>query len=206
MPQCTQAMLKNTQIICNNMNTEDCVMVVYPRPAMVVLSNGNDTYWGSDRSETIYGNGGNDRLFGGGGSDLVDGGTGNDTLYGGTGADTLLGGGGDDVLYLQGDGDRLTGGAGADLFSVALGGDHDGIPDWFRAVIADFRVGTDHIGVADGFVPDHNPLPVWDDQGNPGVRFALFNGEDWWNITALGIDHGPLYTSPALYDSLFIPG
>jgi Ca2+-binding RTX toxin-like protein len=51
------------------------------------LFSGNDSVWGSDRADRLYGFGGNDEVFGGAGADFLDGGSGRDTLEGFTGAD-----------------------------------------------------------------------------------------------------------------------
>jgi Ca2+-binding RTX toxin-like protein len=86
----------------------------------VLLTEGNDTYVGTQYADIVYGLGGNDsvtgdpgmytgndkifggagndQLFGLNGNDLLDGGDDNDTLDGGYGQDTLVGGAGDDIL------------------------------------------------------------------------------------------------------------
>lgn len=83
-------------------------------PALVTLTDGDDTYYGDSWDELvngsvgndwIAGDAGNDTLFGGSGDDFVAGDDGNDVMYGGTGDDTLQGWWGDDVYaFAAGDG------------------------------------------------------------------------------------------------------
>jgi len=63
-----------------------------------------DTHGGDD---TLYGDEGDDILYGQGGNDTLYGGEGDDHLYGGPGNDTLIGGAGDDIFYWM-DGDAGT--------------------------------------------------------------------------------------------------
>lgn len=95
---------------------------------VVVLTNGDDTYFGGPAAEEVSGLAGDDRLYGDGGDDALDGGDGADWLHGGGGWDTLSGGRGADHLYgdlahdtLLGSygNDRLEGGVG---FDALLGG------------------------------------------------------------------------------------
>jgi len=93
-------------------------------------SNGADLILGLEGNDLLIGNGGDDLICGGdgvdlllglGGNDWLDGGPGNDVLNGGNGdADQLIGGVGNDAL-LDGDGVLTAqGGAGDDLFTIAL--------------------------------------------------------------------------------------
>lgn len=100
---------------------------------------GNDTLYGGDGNNYLYGENGDDILYGGGGNDYLDGGNGTDLLYGGTSEDTLHGGAGDDEIYgdygndvLHGDGgiDTLTGGNGTDKFVFTLLDNYDVITDF----------------------------------------------------------------------------
>lgn len=73
------------------------------------------------------------------------GGSGNDTLRGAGGDDTLYGGAGDDILYLQTTGNRATGGAGNDIFRIAL------LPSFYTgsAEITDFTPGADRLDLSE---------------------------------------------------------
>lgn len=51
---------------------------------------GNDSVFGSNFAEWIYGEGGDDTLYGNGGHDVLSGGAGNDTINGGAGADAAV--------------------------------------------------------------------------------------------------------------------
>lgn len=104
-----------------------------------VGTNGNNTLNGTSGADLLLGLGGNDKLDGKGGDDVICGGDGVDLLTGAAGHDLLEGGNGNDVLnsgngdhdslsggegndtLLDGDGVRnAQGGAGADLFIIAL--------------------------------------------------------------------------------------
>lgn len=82
---------------------------------------GDDSITGGPGDDTLRGNHGDDTLRGGAGTDNIGGGKGSDLLDGSDddGLDYLDGGTGDDTI-LGGQQDVMTGGAGADLFSVAL--------------------------------------------------------------------------------------
>ena len=109
---------------------------------------GNDVLRGDLNSRASGGKqGGNDWLVGGAGNDRIGGKGGNDTLLGNDGDDQLWGDDGDDLLWggLGNDtltGDDSSGGAGTDTFVLAAGEGTD--------TIADFEIGTDLIGLADG--------------------------------------------------------
>ena len=90
---------------------------------------GNDTINGGSGDDRIGGKGGNDALFGEEGDDNIWGDDGDDLLRGGLGNDTLTG-------------DDFSGGQGADTFVLAAGEGTD--------TIADFEVGIDVIGLAEG--------------------------------------------------------
>ena len=114
-------------------------------------TSGNDTLDGGKGKDELFGLDGNDLLFGGNGRDTLNGGKGDDTLNGGRGKDELYGLGGNDSL-VGGNGrdtldggtgnDTLEGGRGRDLFVVA--------PDTGTDAIADFELGKDRIGLAEG--------------------------------------------------------
>jgi len=90
---------------------------------------GNDTINGGNGSDRIGGKGGDDALFGGAGDDAIWGDDGDDLIRGGLGEDVLTG-------------DDFSGGSGSDTFILATGEGTD--------TIADFEVGVDFIGLADG--------------------------------------------------------
>jgi Ca2+-binding RTX toxin-like protein len=96
---------------------------------------------GSDSDQLIHAGAGNDTinagsginlLFAGAGNDVLNGGPNNDYLFAGTGSDTLSAGAG--VNFMQA-------GAGADLFVLFA-------TDIATDLIAGFKIGTDHLSVA----------------------------------------------------------
>jgi Ca2+-binding RTX toxin-like protein len=116
----------------------------------------NDTILGLGGNDTLSGLDRNDRLFGGAGNDRLDGGNGdaggNNRLFGGAGDDRLSGARGVD---------QVTGGAGADVFSVAGAEDtyESGVGPGNRDRIVDFsQTDGDKIDVSllfpDGEDPD----------------------------------------------------
>lgn len=80
-------------------------------------------------------------MVGLGGKDTINGNNGDDLILGGGNSDTLKGGNGDDVIFGGKGLDRSTGGKGKDTFILARNSGLD--------TITDFRVGQDHIGLAD---------------------------------------------------------
>lgn len=85
--------------------------------------NGHDSLWGGMGDDTILGGGGSDYIEGNDGDDHLLGGFGSDTLSGGDGNDTIEGGSGADVIY-DGDGhDDITGEGGSDTIYVTDGAD-----------------------------------------------------------------------------------
>ena len=96
-------------------------MILYM--AMIIMipymaARGDDTLYGNDHNDTLYGGEGNDALYGNDHNDTLYGGEGNDSLKGGKGDDTLWGG--------KGDYDSLNGGEGDDTYIFAKG---DGYAD-----------------------------------------------------------------------------
>jgi hypothetical protein len=75
---------------------------------------GNDTVYGGNGSDFLYGYVGNDQIFGSNGHDRLDGGRGKDQLYGNAGNDRLWGGPDDDTLGGDDGDDWIFGGAGND--------------------------------------------------------------------------------------------
>jgi Ca2+-binding RTX toxin-like protein len=91
----------------------------------IVLTEGDDTYTGSNQSDNIDGRGGNDTLIGGAGLDALTGGAGSDILRGGADSDRLWGdpdGASTGALYV----DTLEGGPGNDELHAGLGDNVDG--------------------------------------------------------------------------------
>ncbi|HEY9629308.1 MAG TPA: hypothetical protein V6C84_18555 [Coleofasciculaceae cyanobacterium] len=80
-------------------------------------------------------------MVGLGGKDIINGNNGDDLILGGGNSDSLNGGNGDDVIFGGKGIDRLSGNAGKDTFILARNSGLD--------TIQDFRVGQDHIGLAD---------------------------------------------------------
>ncbi len=118
---------------------------------------GNDTLIGRSADDTLLGGEGRDDLFGGRGRDRLEGGPGDDTLDGGHGMDTLLGGAGNDVLRSEGGRTVYTGGAGADIFVVAI----PELPlktDGYT--VTDFEDGTDRIDVSLSGASDISDLRI----------------------------------------------
>ena len=94
----------------------------------------------------LVGNSGNNLISGGWGNETIRGGAGNDTLSGGRGSDTIYGEAGDDTITVSNDGTCLAyGGAGADVFRAAWGGNHLG--GVFSATIGDFVLGQDTLSI-----------------------------------------------------------
>jgi Ca2+-binding RTX toxin-like protein len=84
---------------------------------------GDDTLYGTDNTDKLYGRGGDDTIYGRGGNDrspgfrgqpYLVGNAGDDTIYGGTGQDEVSGDLGADALYAGEGLDLMTGGRGAD--------------------------------------------------------------------------------------------
>src|SRR5262249_51340510 len=101
-----------------------------------------DYYGYSNGNDTVYGGDGNDQLFG---DNQYGGGNGNDVLYGDAGDDTLYGHDGNNTLF-GGDGnDRLFGCAGIDNF---YGGPGDETINWNNDGVADGGTGSDTITIS----------------------------------------------------------
>ena len=95
---------------------EDDIIYVENNPNLymhdVDAKKGDDTVYGSEQmdhiyggegNDTLYGQGGDDHLYGREGNDILDGGAGSNVLYfrSGDGQDTVLNGGGYDTLYFE---------------------------------------------------------------------------------------------------------
>lgn len=85
--------------------------------------NGDDELNGNSGNDTVSGNNGNDVVFGNSGDDALSGGAGNDTLNGNSGDDTIAGDGGRDTLNGGSGADRLSGGSDDDTLNGGSGDD-----------------------------------------------------------------------------------
>jgi Ca2+-binding RTX toxin-like protein len=92
-------------------------------------------------------------MVGLGGKDTINGNNGDDVIFGGGNTDNLNGGDGDDVIFGGAGKDRSTGGNGSDTFVIAHNSGFD--------TITDFRVGKDHIGLADGLAFQDLSFSAW---------------------------------------------
>ena len=86
-------------------------------------NDGSNTIWGLGGDDFIYGNDGEDRLHGGTENDVLEGEDADDNLYGDEGADTLRGGDQNDELDGGTGADTMEGGTGDDLYVVDDAGD-----------------------------------------------------------------------------------
>jgi Ca2+-binding RTX toxin-like protein len=101
------------------------------------------TVQGSNADQLIYETGsGNVTIVGGTGTNILFAGSGSDTLIGGPGSDYLYGGSGPDVFSAGAGSNYMEAGTGADIFKLAAA-------DAAQDVIADFKIGTDHLMVTD---------------------------------------------------------
>lgn len=103
---------------------------------------GNDIIAARMGDDIITADQGNNLVFGNEGNDTLLGGDGDDTLFGGQGNDVLIGGEGNDILSGDLGDDTLTGGGGNDIFVIRADGG--------QALITDFSVGSDRIGLSHG--------------------------------------------------------
>lgn len=84
---------------------------------------GNDSIWGGDGEDLIFGGGGNDEIDGDDDADEIYGGAGYDTLRGGNGMDEIHGGAGNDRIEGGDDWDWIDGGSGHDNINGDDGND-----------------------------------------------------------------------------------
>lgn len=149
--------------------------------------NGNDTLSGLDGHDWLTGGNGNDYLLGGtgndrldgeNGNDQLDGGDGNDLLTGDNGNDSLIGGAGDDRLDGGNGNDFMNGGNGADLFIFGKGGGND--------VIADYEVGIDALGLAEGIGVKSAKVSDVNHDGIADLTIAFSNGGG--SVVLYGVD------------------
>ncbi|PMN73745.1 calcium-binding protein [Enterovibrio norvegicus] len=123
---------------------------------------GNDSLYGYDGDDRLYGEGGDDSLIGGDGNDVLSGGEGDDRMWGEDGDDLIHGGNGDDRLFGQNGDDTLEGGAGDDELRGGRGND-----------TLDGGDGDDLIFGQDGddtIVAGAGDDEVWADQGDDEVH------------------------------------
>jgi Ca2+-binding RTX toxin-like protein len=88
-----------------------------------ILGAADDTVFGTDGNDLMFGNGGHDELHGGDGNDLMFGHAGQDDFWLGAGNDTVYGGDDQDIILAGDDSDRVYGGNGDDIFSGENGTD-----------------------------------------------------------------------------------
>lgn len=88
----------------------------------VSAGDGNDVLATGAGNDTLHGGGGNDLMFGEAGRDSLTGGAGNDTIFGGLDKDVLFGWDGNDLLFGGSGNDGIFGNEGNDTLS---GGDGD---------------------------------------------------------------------------------
>ncbi len=165
-----------------------------PYPGGLIALSGDDTVFGSEESEAIYGNQGSDRIFGN---------NGNDTLSGGLDSDSLNGGNGDDVLIGDFDRDTLTGEEGADTFvlrSFTLATNPDNAD-----VITDFDRNSDRIALTGGLTEADVVLEAR--SRTPGssdtlIRYADAEGILGWAIGVSPEDLSGRFTSVSFVDEL----
>ncbi len=117
------------------------------------LGPGDDEGQGGNGDDTMLGGEGDDSLDGGNGDDTIDGGAGEDRIGGGNGDDVLNGGAQDDEIHGNNGDDTIRGGPGDDLLRGNTGQDTFVLaPGEGTDTIADFEVGDDLIGLADGLL------------------------------------------------------
>src|SRR5262249_50234199 len=131
-------------------------------------TSGDDTFDGTDESETFFGLGGNDTINAGGGNDHAFGGRGNDALVGAAGNDHLVGGSSRDLLLGDPGKDVLVGGADNDTFLIRQGTGVD--------IIADLQAG-DRIDIRDFHFTSFQAVIDAAHQSDDGVVIDLGGGD-----------------------------
>ncbi len=132
------------------------------------LTNGDDSFTGTDRRDSVQGRRGDDLILGGKGNDRLWGDRGNDGLAGGEGNDLLNGGKGRDFLVGGAGRDTLIGGDGDDKFVIRKGTGTDIIEDLQRHDYIDLR--------SFGFKSAQDVLKAFKDVGRDAV-LDLGNGD-----------------------------
>jgi len=114
----------------------------------------NDTLYGGKDTDLVQGAENDDWVYGDNGNDTLEGGQGNDFVRGGKDNDLLSGNEGNDVLFGDSGADTLSGGDGDDIFAIGRVQNNSvntGSSTLANAdLIADFRLGTDLIGLDRG--------------------------------------------------------
>ena len=148
------------------------------------LSQYDDTFAGSAKSDNVNGGAGDDMLDGRDGNDALAGDVGNDALYGGAGNDGLWSGGGKDALFGGEDNDWLDGGSGNDQLN---GGSNKGVftaaVEKDQILIKDFAFGDILTGGSGSdtfnFVPGESGVVLITDF-NPGLDHISLE-ERWFD-------------------------
>ena len=139
------------------------------------LIGAEDTIYGGEKVDRLYGLDGADVLDGGRAPDELYGGNGIDRLLGGDGNDKLDGGAGNDVLVGGANDDRLTGGEGEDIFVFG----------WTQKdTVTDFTQGEDKIQL-DGVTIQSQTFGDYDRDGVTDLRLVTDGGM----ITLLGVSN-----------------
>lgn len=138
---------------------------------------GNDSYTGTGRADTVALLGGNDTAHGRNGDDTIDGGADADTLYGDDGDDTLIGGSGDDALFGGAGTDRINGGDGDDY--IICEDDHDIIDGGagYDVVLFQLEQSTSTIDLDARSAP-RNGVFFLNGQRHVGVEYVFFGTND----------------------------
>jgi Ca2+-binding RTX toxin-like protein len=89
----------------------------------IAAKGGDDYINAGDGNDRVFGDGGNDTIFGGAGEDRLDGGSGEDTIDGGADRDIVHGNDGDDIIYGAGGDDFISGDADNDTLYGESGND-----------------------------------------------------------------------------------
>jgi Ca2+-binding RTX toxin-like protein len=129
--------------------------------------NGNDKIYGSAGIDDISGGNGNDLingdegddiLSGDNGNDVINGGNGVDILFGGDGNDKIYGGEGDDSLFGNNGNDVINGGNGDDLIFGELGKDTLTGGPGLNSFFFDTKLGSSNVDKITDFVSGDDTL------------------------------------------------
>ena len=159
----------------------------------ILLTNGDDDYFGTSDDETVFGLDGDDIIRGLAGDDILHGDDGNDRIEGGIGSDYLYGGAGADRLIGGLDMDVLIGGAGNDI----LRGENDSfsiVSNNVAVYSSDNLEDYDFIDNNDGTFSVHSRNGVGDGGDNLSeigtIRLGGINGTDYSLLQLAGYHSG----------------